>query len=90
MLSDYNTRDHEKPKRGRPTNQAIEERKALPPVELVKVPVDGIRCITCGRAVIPRVRRTAGNTRVVTCPFCPRPMVLTYNVDGKIVAGRYL
>ncbi len=69
-------------KRGRPPKAVIEARPAPEPVVVVEVvlpPVQGIKCVACGRGMVPRILRTDPKRRTVNCPFCGRAMTITYS-----------
>lgn len=74
-------------KRGRPTNAEIMARGgAQAAVEVtisVVVPMKGISCPACGKAMVPRIQRTRGNSRFVACCLCPANMVIDYTADGQ-------
>lgn len=65
------------PRRGRPTAAEIAARPAPQPIEHVPVVVQqiGVRCVGCGRAVLPRALQTSAVHRKLGCPICGCVMV---------------
>ncbi len=73
-------------KQGRPTNAQIRAREKPQALEVVDVPppidllprVLPMRCLCCGRGMVPRITRTRPNQRVITCSLCNGRMTITY------------
>ena len=73
---------------GRPTNAEVERRPAPIPVETVTIPITGIRCLHCGKGMMPRILRTTGLQRTVSCSLCGKCMVMVYTKEGIPAIGR--
>ena len=56
------------PRRGRPKKD--EPKDPPQPVEPTKVEVDGIRCLGCGRSILPRVVSGSKLNGYMICPQC--------------------
>ncbi len=81
-------------KRGRPSNAELAAREKPVPAEeapiSVSVTMQGIRCIGCGRHMVPKVESTRGALRYVRCSLCGSRMAVEYDPTGKAASVRRL
>lgn len=83
-------------KRGRPTNDDLAEREAPVPVRgafgevepVALPPMSPMLCLCCGRGQTPKVIRTNGHQRTVTCGLCAGRMLITYGFGKPPMAAR--
>jgi hypothetical protein len=84
--------------RGRPSKEDLEKRPAPEPAVIgpitepapVKPNRMGLRCPHCGRTETPRVLRTRGLERYVSCRFCGGYTLVIYNRDGVALTTQRL
>ncbi len=75
--------------RGRPRKEEVAERESFQPAESIEAelpalpPISGIRCLCCGRGMVPRIIRTDGHKRDIKCSLCDGRMKAIYDPSGK-------
>ncbi len=96
MEQNINNRMTETRRQGRPSNAEILAREKPTVAEVVadpdaasKLPViQPIKCPCCGRGMTPKVSKTNGDRRYISCTLCGRMMVMVYGADGKNIVTK--